>query len=60
MTFLDIDGDAISVVGSDGDSNETLQINVFNHFDVECIGVGSTVWRVTGTVSSDTVSEFAD
>ena len=28
VTFLDIDGDAISVVGSDGDSNETFQINV--------------------------------
>jgi hypothetical protein len=30
------------------------------HFDVECIGVSSTVWRVTGTVSSDTAPAFAD
>ena len=60
MTFLDIDGDAISVVGSDGDSNETFQINVLNYFDVECINVSTTVWRITGTVSSDTAPAFAD
>ena len=60
VTFLDIDGNAISVVGSDGDSNETFQINVPGHFDVECIGVSSTVWRITGTVSSDTAPAFAD
>ena len=60
VTFLDIDGNANSVVGSDGDSNETLQINVPGHYDVECIGVSSTVWRVTGYVSSDTAPAFAD
>ena len=60
VTFLDIDGNANSVVGSDNDSNETLQINVPGHYDVECIGVSSTVWRVTGYVSSDTAPAFAD
>ena len=41
VTFLDIDGDAISVVGSDGDSNEAITGNRrTGHFDVECIGVG--------------------
>jgi len=60
VTFLDIDGDAVSVVGSDGDSNETLQINVPGHYDIECVGVSSTVWRITGFVASDTAPTFAD
>ena len=60
VTFLDIDGDAVSVVGSDGDSNETLQINVPGHYDITLVGVSSTVWRVSGFVSSDTAPAFAD
>ena len=60
VSFLDIDGNANSVVGSDGNSNELFQINVPGHYDVECIGVSSTVWRVTGFVSSDTAPAFAD
>ena len=60
VSFLDIDGDANSVVGSDGDSNETIQINVPGHFDIRLVGVSSTVWRITGTVSSDTAPAFAD
>ena len=60
VSFLDIDGDANSVVGSDGNSNETFQINVPGHFDVRLVGVSSTVWRITGTVSSDTAPAFAD
>jgi len=60
VTFLDIDGNAISVVGSDGNSNENLQINVPGHYDVECVGVSSTVWRVTGFVASDTAPAFSD
>ena len=60
VSFLDIDGNANSVVGSDGNSNELLTINVPGHYDVECIGVSSTVWRVTGFVSSDTAPAFAD
>ena len=60
VTFLDIDGDAVSVVGSDGDSNETLQINVPGHYDITLVGVSSTVWRISGIVSSDTAPTFAD
>ena len=60
VTFLDIDGDAVSVVGSDGDSNETLQINVPGHYDITLVGVSATVWRVSGFVASDTAPAFAD
>ena len=60
VTFLDIDGDAVSVVGSDGDSNETLQINVPGHYDITIVGVSATIWRVSGFVSSDTAPAFAD
>ena len=60
VTFLDIDGDANSVVGSDGDSNETLQINVPGHYDITLVGVSSPVWRISGIVSSDTAPTFAD
>ena len=60
VTFLDIDGDANSVVGSDGDSNETLQINVPGHYDITIVGVSTTIWRISGIVSSDTAPTFAD
>ena len=60
VTFLDIDGNANSVVGSDGDSNETLQINVPGHYDITIVGVSSTIWRISGIVSSDTAPAFAD
>ena len=60
VTFLDIDGNAISVVGSDGDSNETLQINVPGHYDITIVGVSATIWRISGIVSSDTAPTFAD
>jgi len=60
VSFLDIDGNANSVVGSDGDSNELFQINVPGHYDVECIGVSATIWRITGFVSSDTAPTFAE
>jgi hypothetical protein len=60
VTFLDIDGDANSVVGSDGDSNETLQINVPGHYDITLVGVSATIWRISGFVASDTAPTFAD
>ena len=60
VTFLDIDGDAVSVVGSDGDSNETLQINVPGHYDITIVGVSATIWRISGFVASDTAPAFAD
>ena len=60
VTFLDIDGDANSVVGSDGDSNEVFQINVPGHYDITLVGVSATIWRISGIVSSDTAPVFAD
>ena len=60
VTFLDIDGNANSVVGSDGDSNETLQINVPGHYDITIVGVSTTIWRISGCVSADTAPVFAD
>ena len=55
-----IDGDAVSIVGSDGDYNETLQINVPGHYDVEGVGGSAAGGRVTGFVASDTAPAFAD
>ena len=60
VTFLDIDGDANSVVGSDGDSNELFQINVPGHYDITLVGVSATIWRISGFVASDTAPTFAD
>ena len=60
VTFLDIDGNANSVEASDGDSNETLQLNVPGHFDIHIVGVSTTIWRVSGFVASDTAPLFAD
>ena len=60
VTFLDIDGNANSVVGSDGDSNEVFQINVPGHYDITLVGVSATIWRISGFVASDTAPTFAD
>ena len=60
VTFLDIDGNANSVVGSNGSSNELFQINVPGHYDITIVGVSSTIWRISGIVSSDTAPTFAD
>ena len=60
VTFLDIDGDAVSVVGSDGDSNELFQINVPGHDDITLVGISATIWRISGFVASDTAPTFAD
>ena len=60
VSFLDIDGDANSVVGSDGNSNEVFQINVPGHYDITLVGVSATIWRISGFVASDTAPTFAD
>ena len=60
VTFLDIDGNANSVVGSNGSSNELFQINVPGHYDITLVGVSATIWRVSGFVASDTAPAFAD
>jgi hypothetical protein len=63
ILFLDIDevnATETSIVGSNGSSNSTFQINIPGYYDVECVGVSSTVWRITGVVSADTAPAFAD
>ena len=60
LNFLDIDGDANSIVGSDNDSNEALTIITAGHYDILMVGISATVWWVSGVVSSDTVPTFAD
>jgi hypothetical protein len=63
VLFLDIDevnATEVSIVGSNGSSNELFTINVPGYYDVECVGVSSTVWRITGVVASDTAPAFAE
>ena len=62
ILFLDINevnATEVSIVGSNGSSNELFTINVPGYYDVECVGVSSTVWRITGVVASDTAPAFA-
>ncbi len=60
VTFLDIDGDANSIVGSDNDSNENLTIITAGHYDVTFVGISATIWMVSGIVTSDTAPTFTD
>jgi hypothetical protein len=59
VTFLDTDN-AISVVGSDGDSNSIFQINVPAAFDVTFLGLDDTNYQILGTVTSATAPAFSD
>ena len=60
VNFLDIDGDANSIVGSDNNSNENLTIINAGLYDILMVGVSTTVWWVSGIVSSDTAPTFTD
>ena len=60
LTFLDIDGDANSVIGGDNDSNETITITTAGSYDITIVGISATIWMVSGYVASDTVPAFAD
>ena len=60
VTFLDRDGDAISSVFSDGDSNSSIQLNVPAGFDVTIIGLNTTNYQIFGNVTSTTAPQFAD
>ena len=60
VTFLDTDGDAISSVFSDGDSNSSIQLNVPAGFDVTIIGLNTTNYQIFGNVTSTTAPAFAD
>ena len=60
LNFLDIDGNANSIVGSDNNSNEALTIINAGLYDILMVGVSTTVWWVSGIVSSDTAPTFTD
>ena len=60
LTFHDQDGNAISSVFSDGNSNSSIQINVPQAFDITIIGKDSTNYQIFGSVTSATAPAFAD
>lgn len=60
VTFLDTDGNEVSSVFSDGDSNSSIQLNVPAGFDVTIIGLNTTNYQIFGNVTSTTAPAFAD
>jgi hypothetical protein len=60
VTFLDTDGNEVSSVFSDGNSNSSIQLNVPAGFDVTIIGTDSTNYQIFGNVTSTTAPAFAD
>ena len=60
VTFLDTDGNEVSSVFSDGNSNSSIQFNVPAGFDVTIMGIDTTNYQIFGTVTSTTVPAFAD
>ena len=60
LTFHDQDGNAISSVFSDGNSNSSIQINVPQAFDITIVGKDTTNYQIFGSVTSTTAPAFAD
>ena len=60
VTFLDTDGNEVSSVFSDGDSNSSIQFNVPAGFDVTIVGLNTTNYQIFGNVTSTTAPAFAD
>ena len=60
VTFLDQDGNEVSAVFSDGNSNSKIQINVPQGFDVTIVGKDTTNYQIFGNVTSTTAPAFAD
>ena len=60
VTFLDTDGNAISSVFSDGNSNSSIQMNVPAGFEVTIVGKDTTNYQIFGNVTSTTAPTFAD
>ena len=54
VTFLDTDGNEVSSVFSDGNSNSSIQLNVPAGFDVTIIGLNTTNYQIFGNVTSTT------
>ena len=48
VTFLDTDGNEVSSVFSDGNSNSSIQLNVPAGFDVTIIGLNTTNYQIFG------------
>ena len=53
-------GQTSAMVISDGDSNETIQLNIPSGFEVSLVGLSATVWYISGWVASATAPAFAD
>ena len=60
ITFHDQDGNAISAVFPDGNSESSFQINVPQAFDVTIVGKDTTNYQIFGSVTSTTAPAFAD
>ena len=60
VTFLDTDGNEVSSVFSDGNSNSSIQMNVPAGFDVTIVGLNTTNYQILGNVTSTTAPVFAD
>ena len=59
-TFLDTDGNEVSSVFSDGNSNSSIQLNVPAGFEITIIGIDTTNYQIFGNVTSTTAPQFAD
>ncbi len=53
-------GQTSAMVVSDGNSNETLQLNNPAGFEINLVASSTTVWYVSGWVASATAPAFAD
>ena len=60
VTFLDTDGNEVSSVFSDGNSNSSIHINVPAGFDVSIVGLDTTNYQILGNVTSTTAPVIAD
>lgn len=60
VTFLDTDGNEVSSVFSDGNSNSSIQLNVPAGFDITIVGLNTTNYQIFGNVTSTTAPAFAD
>ena len=60
VTFLDTDGNEVSSVFSDGNSNSSIHINVPAGFDVSIVGLNTTNYQILGNVTSTTAPVIAD
>ena len=53
-------GQTSAMVFSDGDSNETFQMNLPAGFEINLVASSTTVWYISGWVASATAPAFAD